>query len=293
MASVPAIELGGPTSAPTIAELRDGPRSGRAHAPFALALGVVWVLQYHRALHWLLRSWNDATYESWGFLPLLLVILWWRGARADRPRWRRTLALPPLLGVATLALLDLLCAPLAVNGLSALLALLALYLGLASLLDFRQRGWSLLVLLALSLPVVFWTDVLAGHHLQRLATLLAARTLGLYGVHLDVSGTVLSTGTVHFAVDSACSGLRMLYSGLLLGLFMQPAGWRRPLFWGGLALALLGANVVRVVALALAHLHRGVAPSETMHEAIGLVAFTLALAPLVLWSHFATRRRHS
>lgn len=275
------------SSTTNVASLLRDPRPAGRRLAFACALGAVWLLQYHRALHWLLRSWNDATYESWGFLPLLLVVLWWRG---DRPRWRANIAPAPLVGVAALAVLDLAFAPLAVNGLSALLALLALYLGLASQVDFRQRGWSLLLLLALSLPVVFWLDVLAGHHLQRLATVLAARTLRLYGVQLEVSGTVLSTGSLHFAVDSACSGLRMLYSGLLLGLFLQPTGWRRLPFWGALSVALLGANVIRVVALALAHLHSGAAPSETVHQAIGLVAFALALTPLLLWTRWQSRR---
>jgi exosortase/archaeosortase family protein len=245
-----------------------------------LALLVAWIAQYHRALMWIAGSWRDATYDSWGFLPLVLAAgLLARGLpRAlAAPRWAL------LLLFAALNLLDLFAAPLGINGLSALLALGALAAGVGAFWRVRQ-GLTLTILLLCSLPLVFYLDVVFGHRSQQLATVLAGKLLTLYGLELRVEGTVLAWGEQRFAVDAACSGLRMVYSALLLGALVQPAGWARLAFWPLIVLAVLAANVLRVTTLSLVALHTGADPSDFLHQGIGLVAFALCCAPLLLWA---------
>ncbi len=248
--------------------------------PVQLGLLVAWLLQHHRALGWITASWRDATYDSWGFLPLVLAAgLIVRGP----PRARLAIGWGFIATFFALNLLDLFCAPLAINGLSALFALGSIA-ALTGAFWRVAQGPTLALLLLCSLPLVFYLDVGAGHRLQRLATVAAGKLLSLYGVELRVEGTVLAWGRQRFAVDAACSGLRMVYSALLLGALVQPPGWTKLAFWPLMALAVIAANVLRVTTLSLVALKSGRDPSELLHQGIGLAAFALAVAPLLLWA---------
>jgi exosortase/archaeosortase family protein len=249
-------------------------------------------LQYHQAFVWLVRTWNDATYESWGFLPLLLL-----APRLLRPPSRRPVAsLPHLAGLAALALLDLIAAPLHLHVVSALLGLVSLHLWVVAFRAIEGR-WYLrreLWLIVLSLPVVFWANVICGYPVQHLATGLAARGLALYGMPAVARGTVIQLPGAVVAVDASCSGLKLAYSGVLFGLVATPArqGWgARLLFWAALLALLLGANVVRVMSLTMAQLHLGHPLGGAAHEAVGLVAFALACAASLLVLRGAARAR--
>ncbi|MCK5799973.1 MAG: archaeosortase/exosortase family protein [Deltaproteobacteria bacterium] len=252
-----------------------------------VAFFALWASQYHQALVWITTSWQDATYDSWGFLPLIFAAgLALRGLPTPR-RYPR----PRLLGVAlTLNILDVTLAPLGINSLSALLALLAFFAIAATFWKIHRPATMIFLLLG-ALPLVFWADVLAGHRLQALATRAAGAALHVYGLDLRVEGTVLFWGHEGFAVDAACSGIHMLFAGLLLGALIQPLGRTRLVFWPILALALFVANVGRVTALTLHQIATHHAPSHAIHEAIGLVTFVLCVAPVFLWTLRRHRRR--
>lgn len=243
------------------------------------------LLQHHRALAWIARTWTEATYESWGFLALLALVLAFRRL----PPRRALPSQPHLFGLLGVCLLDLLTARLGVNLLGAALAVLSFHLWLVAFRAYRGR-WLLqpqLWLGMLCLPVVHWANVIFGFQVQQLVGRLAAACLSLYGLPVRVEGALLHLQGAVVAVDSSCSGLKLLYSGLLLGLILArgEVRWtRRALFWCALAGLLLGANVVRVISLTMAQLQLGHPPSALAHQGIGLVAFAMVCAAsLAIW----------
>ncbi len=253
-----------------------------------LALGA----HFHGALRWIGRTWQEATYESWGVLALLMMVplLLRLPARREAP------SVPHLTGAAGLCLLDLALTPLSLNMLSALLALLSLHLCVVAFRRY-EGSWLLqrqLWLALLCLPAVYWANVLFGYHLQGMASELAARGMWLYGIPARVQGTVITTPGAVLAVDTSCSGLKLLYSGVLFGVMATPGPrrglWAVLLFWGALLPLLLAANVARVLSLAMGHLALGRPVGDVPHQAIGLVIFAMVCGVmLALLSR--TRRR--
>jgi exosortase len=253
--------------------------------PALLELGVLAILalHFHRALLWIGRSWSDSTYDSWGFLALIVVLPWiWRSL----PERREHPSLPHLAGVLVLCLVDLLLTPLAINIVSASCALLGLHLFAVAFRRYRG-SWIVqpqLYLALLCLPLVHWGNLLVGHVLQRFATRAAAAGLGLYGYNVAVDGTLLQIDGVTFAVDSACSGLRVIFSAGLFALLIAPrevSVLRRALFFTSVPCLALLANITRVMCLALLRIRSGEAAGELLHQGLGLVLFVLCCAALL------------
>ena len=136
---------------------------------------------------------------------------------------------------------------------------------------------------------MYWANVLFGYQLQSMASELAARCLWLYGMPAKVQGTVITVPGAVLAVDTSCSGLKLLYSGILFGVMASPGLNKGPktilIFWGALLPMLLVANVVRVLCLAIGHLFLGRPLGDTPHQAVGLVIFAMVCGVMlvVLW----------
>ena len=256
-----------------------------------LLTGALLVAHFADALGWLVRSWQDATYESWGFLALLLVV----PMLVKLPARRDRVSSAHLWGAAACVAVDLLAAPLRLNVLSAVLALVSLHLWAFAHLRFAGR-WTAqphLWLALLSLPAVYWANVLVGYPLQHAVTTLATGALRLYGVSVAAEGTLLhlSGGSV-MAVDQTCSGLKLLYSGVLLAVLLTPSlrgAARKVGFWVVHLGLLLSANLFRVVCLTVAQLHLGQPVSDTVHQGIGLAAFALCCAASLCYFRALTR----
>ena len=265
---------------------------GKTHGSrLSMELGLLaaLALYFHGALAWIVGTWSDATYESWGFVALGALLLRRLPARRAAP------SRPHLWGIGGVMSLELVCAPLQLNVLSALLAVVGLHLWAVTFRAYPGRWFAQaqLWLGLLCLPAVYWINVLAGYHLQHLVTRLAAAGLGFYGLPVSSSGTLLELPSLIMAVDSSCSGLKLLYTGVLFGVLATPASAAGPrrvvLFWGGLIGLLFAANVMRVMSLAAAHLHLGQPVSEAAHQGIGLMAFATVCA-LALWLARALER---
>jgi exosortase/archaeosortase family protein len=268
----------------------------------ALLVLLALLLQFGAALGWLAHTWTDPSYGSAGLLPLLLLLPYWRRL----PPRRSLVSLPHLWGVCALCALDgAVLAGLDINVLRAAAGLFAIHLWLVAFRDYRGRWFSQAQLWIglLTLPLVYWGNAVGGYHLQHLAARCAAAGLrATSGTPVTSDGTLLSVGAagdlVTVAVDSSCSGLNLLYCGLLLGIVA--ASTARPrlglargsLFWIVLLSLLFAANVLRIMSLATAHLLTGNALGTATHEAIGLVAFVVvaALPALLLLRTLKARR---
>ena len=152
----------------------------------------------------------------------------------------------------------------------------------------RRRSWGLVPLVMLSLPVMPSVQYVFGYPLR----VMAAKAASLWlGGEIEVVGTGLSDGARTVFVDAPCSGLRMLWTAVILAsassLAMRLSRGRTCLMVAlGVVVALLG-NACRAAALFILEGLVGSEPS--LHSAAGLVVFSLC-AGSVVWAALVLRR---
>ena len=112
--------------------------------------------------------------------------------------------------------------------------------------------------------------------------------LTLCGYDVVRSGAILDWGGRLVAVDAPCSGVRMLWSGLLVAAVIAAArdfGWAQTVLLAALAVvAVVAGNVIRTVALFFPEARIVDVPSWA-HESVGLVCFGLMAALIIAVSH--------
>jgi exosortase len=226
---------------------------------------------------WYGRRLIEGSDETWGLLAL--------GAAGALLREQRgTFRLEPrpilLLGAGMLTLLSALTSPWlhllarGVLGLSALGLLLAAVLG---------RPRSLLPLgglLFLSLPVLSSTQLqlYLGYPLRAFTAWASKGVLAIAGLQVAQTGTALTWMGRTVLVDAPCSGIRMLWVGLLLAAMLSYFGHASPgrylLNAVATLLIILAGNVLRNSLLFVKEAGILRLPAWT-HEGIGLMAFLL------------------
>lgn len=143
--------------------------------------------------------------------------------------------------------------------------------------------WGLSVLI---MPVLPTLQFFLGYPMRLVSAALTVPLLRLNGLAVTRSGVTLEWRGETVLFDAPCSGVTMLWAGLLL-LFVvtmiQHATWRELARATFLALRLLlAANVLR--AASLFYLETGALPLEAApwHETVGLAAYGAALVVLML-----------
>lgn len=241
----------------------------------ALTLWPVW--------GWYAARVRDGSDEPLGPLALVLAFVLLYGRRREFRAEPRAL---PLLAAGLLTLLQAVATdwpPLV----RALFGTLALGFSLAAFLRRPRDAAPLWALLALSLPLVASLQFYGGYPLRLLAAEGAGGVLRLFGLPVWAEGTGLRWGERLMLVDAPCSGVRMLWVGLVMAAAassLANASPARLLLNGGLAvgLVLLG-NVLRNAALFVKETGLVPLPAWT-HAAIGLALFALVLVPVALAS---------
>lgn len=158
---------------------------------------------------------------------------------------------------------------------------------LAALVSRRRFGQALdpgfWILVLLSLPVMPSLQFYCGYPLRRAAALAAALLLRMQGLPVVADGAALEWAGRQLSVDAPCSGLKMLWTALVLGAAVSCHsrwGWRATAATGLLALAVsLAANAWR--ACALFFVETNPAMPAWLHEGVGLVCFAAAAAAII------------
>ena len=206
----------------------------------------------------------------------LAVVFAWRGNAAHANSTGNTL---PTLLFALYAASFSYTPPLAraALGVTALAALVSRWRFSRAL----DPGFWLLVLL--SLPVMPSLQFYCGYPLRRLATLAAALLLRMQGLPVVADGAALEWAGRQISVDAPCSGLKMLWTALVLGAAVSCQsrwGWRATAATGLLALTVsLAANTWR--ACALFFVETNPAMPAWLHEGVGLVCFATAATAII------------
>ncbi len=256
-------------------------RRHRAATLIALLVAALWQ-------HWIYVAQRmvDGSDEPWGVAALATVaVLLWRD--------RAQLALPPRAALVAGAVLAVAAAAagLVLPDLAAA-AVAMLALGVVLMHALRRPAAALLALLWLALPIVASLQFYFGYPLRVVAAWGAAQLLDVAGLDVTPLGATLLWNGRTVLVDAPCAGIGMLwvgsYTAALLS-YLNRADARRT---AANALAagtiVLLANILRNALLFLTEARVIDAPAAA-HDALGLVAFTVAIVPIVLITHWRTR----
>jgi exosortase len=171
----------------------------------------------------------------------------------------------------------------------AILALAALC-SLLPALGLRRTGsrashcaFHVLGFLLLSLPAIPTAQFFLGYPLRLLAGAASALLLNLAGYPVVSDGVLLDWQGRQVLIDAPCSGIRMLWAGLLLSLALSATRKLGPMSTLLLAAvsvaAVVAANVLRSAALFFIEAGVVAAPAWA-HGAVGALAFLAACAAL-------------
>ncbi len=251
----------------------------RAAALLALLLAALWP-----HLAWMARRLTDGSDEPWGILALatVLALLLRDRAHLQAPSSRALLASGALAVSATAALWWLPAL------LAAAIAMLALAVYVTAALP-RRPAAPMVTLLLLALPLIASLQFYLGFPLRVATAHAAAPLLALLGIEAAPAGAALEYNGSTVLIDAPCAGIGMLwvgsYTAALLS-YLNGAGARRTLAnAAGAAAIVFAANVLRNVALFFPEAGLVEAPAVA-HDAVGLAAFALAVAPIVWLTHW-------
>jgi exosortase/archaeosortase family protein len=261
--------------------------AGSDPKPSALTLLLVLMFALWPHWSWMARRLTDGSDEPWGVLALItavtLVAREWRTLSVPSPAvLGATAALAIGAAVSRLWLPPLAAAAIAMTALAAFLA------GAR-----RDRPTTALAsLLLLALPVIATLQFYFGYPLRLATATLAAPVLRTLGFAVEATGAALAYRGQLVLIDPPCAGIGMLWVGAFtasLLSYVVNASTRRTILNGAVAAgSVFIANVVRNVALFFPEALSLRWP-EWMHAFIGLIAFSLALLPIVLFAQSPTR----
>ena len=147
----------------------------------------------------------------------------------------------------------------------------------------------------LLLPVLPTLDFLLAYPLRRISALITAGLLRMNGMAVGVEGVALDWHGQRLLFDGPCSGVKMLWAALLLAnlvALVQGAGfWRYLCLLGIATVAAVAGNALR--AASLFYLENGFVErlrGPVAHEAVGIVAFLMLGAAILMASRWMERR---
>ena len=243
-----------------------------------LALAATW-----DAWRWYIGRVSTAPEEA---AALVLTVALLRGigiARMARPTSPHTVPLLPIASLLALyAAAHAVLPPIMRAALAIALTLFCFYLA-----AFRERPpvafWGLV---ALALPVLPSLQFTLGYPMRVISATLVVGLLQMHGLAVTRQGTFLLWRDETIQFDAPCSGVNMLWAGLLLtltGCTWLRLGAVKVAIAMTLSIALtIAANVLR--ATSLFYVETGMVPAAPTwwHEGIGIAAFMLSAA-LTLW----------
>lgn len=263
-------------------------RSQTHFAAFALTLASL-VLAID-PLRWLVRTWQDPSYQSYGHWYVAGLVAAIAISCVSGPASRRRQTESLLLIFTAAATVRLLGQVLAVNILSALaLAIDVFVIARLLRLDLRPRAISpfwLSAFFLFALPLAPILERVLGFPLQMVSARISCAMLDPFFNDLECNGVRLKVNAVDVLVDLPCSGATGLL--LMLTLWTGMNVWLRPTILAA-ALGLAGTLVAALVGngLRITQLAGGLgAGYNTMepaaHTTIGIVSLALSALPVLL-----------
>ncbi|MDA8388751.1 MAG: exosortase [Nitrospiraceae bacterium] len=181
------------------------------------------------------------------------------------------------------------------------ISMIPVFIGAAGLLfgggAARRILFPALYLLFLVPPPLFMIDMITSP-MKKMATAASVLILRGIGYPAGRTGVLLRIGDYMLVVGRACSGMRSLVAlmavGALYAYLRKMPGLKRAFLLASVLPISIGANVARLVALALVTYYFGEAAGRgLLHEALGLFVFLAALACLFGLEEAMTRGKRT
>jgi exosortase/archaeosortase family protein len=168
----------------------------------------------------------------------------------------------------------------------AILAMTALTRIVSPLFLKKRFHIGLWILLGLSLPVIPTLQFYLGYPLRAAVAQIALPLIRMTGFAVTREGACFHFGEQLIWIDAPCSGIRMLWMGLLLAAacscFKNLDSFRTACVLSAACVMAVFANAVRSAALFFIEAHIVNSPAW-FHEGIGILIFTM-LGFFILWS---------
>ncbi|MFH1619198.1 MAG: exosortase/archaeosortase family protein, partial [bacterium] len=239
------------------------------------------------AVEWLFVSWAENLYYSHGFLVFITAVIWGFLALRKKSAFQAPLNKSGITLYSAVVLIVFISGRLSgLNSLKAVSYILAL-LFLVEITEGRDTGAKLArpaLLLALAVPMPFLPEIVGVF--QKTTIYLTSVFMSASGVHISITGNIVSAGNASFTIGGGCSGF---YSAAVLPvLTFAAASLLKDTFPRSLFLTLLSipcaltANTLRVVCLLWIGMSYGEAVAMSFwHSAASLFFYVVAL--LLIW----------
>jgi exosortase len=254
-----------------------------------LVIFVSFFYLFREVLTGLFKQWiSDDNYTHGLLVPLISAFLLYRGL--DRIPRRSEPSIMAALPFIVPGLMLLLAGTVAAELLSLRLAMLFVFWGLVRGLwgkhTFRHLRFPLFFLIfMIPLPYVIFYRM--AFPLQLLSAAASAKVLAFLGVAHVQTGNIIHLRETSLDVVTACSGLRSLlalitFGTLAAGIFPMRWGLRVLLVLMAVPIA-MATNALRIILTAvLVHTSGQAFLEGTLHEAMGLLTFTIGIGLLFL-----------
>jgi exosortase/archaeosortase family protein len=237
------------------------------------------LVAYWPVWRWYATRITDASDEPWGIVSLATALLFLLvHARSKELTIRQAI---PALMVSTTYLASYHMAPPLIR---AILAITALALTVAPLLERRCLHFGVFGLLILSLPVIASLQFYLGYPVRLLTAAVSSELISLTGYPTASQGTSLIWAGEVVAVDAPCAGIRMLWCGLYLAFTLACfSGLKNLETWFLYSVSLFvifSGNVIRNTLLFYVESGLLAAP-DWAHTTIGVVVFTFMALSII------------
>jgi len=139
-------------------------------------------------------------------------------------------------------------------------------------------------LVALAFPVLPSLHFMLGYPMRIVSAAITVGLLQLHGLGIERQGTFLVWGEEMIEFDAPCSGVNMLWAGLLLtlmGCVLLRLGVLKVMAAVALSVVIvISGNVLRAASLFYVEAGLVPQPSGWWHDGIGIVAFCLSAAAI-------------
>ncbi|MBI5789099.1 MAG: exosortase/archaeosortase family protein [Candidatus Schekmanbacteria bacterium] len=246
------------------------------------------ILIYRPILVWLIASWRENPDYSHGFaVPLICGWIIWKkkGKLKQFPQSSSSLGLFIILG----ALLILLAGRrMGVNFITAY-SLIGLLIGISLYqwgIDATKEVLFPLLFLLFMIPVSQFLIDPVSYRLKLLSSYLSAQIVQSLGIPVYREGVILTTGRGALEVADPCSGIRSLFTFLMMGTVFaylaQGTGFKKMLLFSfTIPLVILG-NSIRIITAILLLNYWGISVSNTNWEtAISLIIVAMTAVGLL------------
>lgn len=244
---------------------------------------------YRDEVLWLIRTWTEKGYDSYGYIAFIAFIIYMRNFSMKSSR--RTL----LLSLIALSCVIAIFIKPGINIISALFFIISLSLVIYYYFseDIRENPSSILILF-LMLPWTHHINIFFGFFLRKLSTSLAAFFLRLGGVSVEVQGTMIFLNQIRLEVGAPCSGSKYLFFTafflIVIGLFMK----QKVLLLLPIAMiTAITCNIFRIISIAYLRIFLQGEESIVFHNIIGIFYFIIALIGVYfLWKKTSSWKFH-